>query len=135
MQKYAHIENGVVTNVSVGSPEVAQERGLVELPAGFWIGDLFDGQNFSKKPFNKEERHARLVREATRLLKESAWLGTNDIPAKHRVVWRQWRSALKNVRNLLVDDVTEETSIPSPPEGVEFELPSRANSRAVSRRR
>lgn len=41
---YAQIENGVVVNVIEASPQYASSKGWPEIPAGYGIGSLYDGQ-------------------------------------------------------------------------------------------
>jgi len=48
---FAHIEHGVVVNISVWGSDPPAELGLVEVTGTeFGIGDLYDGQQFSKAP-------------------------------------------------------------------------------------
>jgi hypothetical protein len=41
--KYAIIENGIVVNIVVASPEFAAQQGWIECPEGVGIGWTFDG--------------------------------------------------------------------------------------------
>lgn len=44
---YAIIENGVIVNVALATPEFAAEQGWVELPAGASVGWTFNGTTWS----------------------------------------------------------------------------------------
>lgn len=47
---YGIIENGIVANAVLATPEYAAEHGWVELPAGAGIGWRYDGHAFSPPP-------------------------------------------------------------------------------------
>lgn len=50
MAGFAIIENGVVVNMAVASPEFAASQGWIAVPDGVGIGWSYDGQTFIVPP-------------------------------------------------------------------------------------
>ena len=44
--KYAIVKNSICVNVIVAGAEYAAEIGAVDIPDGFGIGDIFDGEKW-----------------------------------------------------------------------------------------
>jgi hypothetical protein len=100
--KYAVIENGVVTNVAVATPEVAAERGWVECPPGVGIGWTFDGAGEPlPPPPDVEGESARVRAERDRLLVESDVMVLPDrwaaMTQEQQAAWATYRSALRDI--------------------------------------
>ena len=48
--RYAIVESGIAVNVIVSDEAFAQRIGAVLCPDGYGIGDLFDGEAWTKSP-------------------------------------------------------------------------------------
>lgn len=54
--EYAIVKDGVVVNAIISDSEFAESIGAIEMPAGFGIGDIYDGEFFHLEPSPKERR-------------------------------------------------------------------------------
>lgn len=63
MSKYTEVKDGKVVNVVVSTPEVAQERGWM-LNTGETIGDLWDGNVFTKPPASTTPDYTAITRNS-----------------------------------------------------------------------
>ena len=119
MKQYAVVKDGVVTNTLTASEEVAANRGdaafLVECPITVGRGDLYDGVNFSRPPFDLSAHQAIFQANARQKLRDSDWTQLADsMQAAKRIEWTNWRAT---VRNYLQNPSTilEDTVLPDPP--------------------
>jgi hypothetical protein len=100
--KYAIIEGGKVVNIAVATPEVAAERGWVELPEGVGIGWSFDGSGDALPPPPDTEGEAAQVRaQRNTLLVESDVMVLPDrwavMTPEQQTAWATYRQALRDI--------------------------------------
>jgi hypothetical protein len=100
--KYAIIEGGKVVNIAVATPEVAAERGWVELPEGVGIGWSFDGSGDALPPPPDTEGEAARVRaQRNTLLVESDVMVLPDrwavMTPEQQTAWATYRQALRDI--------------------------------------
>jgi len=50
VETYGEIREGKCVNIVVASELLARARGLIKMPAGYGVGDLFDGIAWTKAP-------------------------------------------------------------------------------------
>lgn len=100
--KYAIIENGKVSNIVVAEPDVAAERGWVELPNGVGIGWIFDGAGTVLPPSLDTEAMANEIRtRRNQLLAESDISVLPDrwasMTSEQQQAWSNYRQALRDI--------------------------------------
>ena len=75
--KYAIIENNIVTNIAVASPEFAESQGWVLITEGVSIGWFYANGVFTPPP--EPDYSAQNKAQAESLLQETDWTATIDI--------------------------------------------------------
>lgn len=100
--RYAVIENNVVVNIAIATPEVAAERGWLECPDGVGIGWTFDGVGEALPPAPDTERKSTLARmQRDALLNESDTAVLPDrwaaMTQEQQAAWATYRQALRDV--------------------------------------
>ena len=100
--KYAIIENGIVTNIAVGTPEIAASLGWVECPNDVGIGWTFDGAGIPLPPPPDTEGEAAQVRaDRNKRLVESDLMVVPDrwaaMTPEQQSMWSVYRQALRDI--------------------------------------
>ncbi len=105
--RYAVIQGNKVVNIAVATPEVAAERGWVELPEGVGIGWTFNGGAPVPPPRDIDSEWAAVRVERNRLLSESdahvlpdRWAAIN---AEQQQAWSNYRQALRDIPQTFSD--------------------------------
>ncbi len=98
---YAIIENGIVANIAIATPEVAADRGWIECPEGVGIGWTFDGAGVPLPPAPDAKGEAAKVRSArNELLAESDVMVLPDrwavMTPELQTAWTEYRQALRD---------------------------------------
>ena len=107
MLRYALIENGVVANVVLADPDVAESLGAVACPDSVSPGWLFSDGQYAEPPADTEAEAARVRSERNVLLAESDWTQLADAPlaVEQKTAWATYRQALR--------DITEQPTFPT----------------------
>jgi hypothetical protein len=100
--KYAIIENGIVINIAVASPEFAAQKGWIECPEGVGIGWTFDGAGVPIEPAPDLEELASIARaQRDKLLAESDVMVLPDrwaaMTTEQQSAWAAYRQALRDI--------------------------------------
>lgn len=115
-KKYAIIENGIVENIVVATPEYAAEQGWIEAvyptedTPGTQIGGLYENGKFLPKPRNIDAEWAavRAQRDAL-LLETDALVSTPDrwalLTPEKQQEWLDYRQALRDLPTTAEDPI------------------------------
>ena len=92
------IENGVVTNTIRVDPDnvPAELAGLMTAPEGVGIGDLYDGNTFTKPALYLSGLAEAIRQDRDYLLASCDWTQTADAPVD-QVEWQDYRQALRDI--------------------------------------
>lgn len=107
--RYAVVQNGMVVNVAVATPDYAASQGWIECPAGVGVGWIFDstGEPLPPPPDTegqaariRSERDAKLTASDVAVLPDRWAIMTTE----QQTAWATYRQALR--------DITEQTGFP-----------------------
>ena len=92
------IENGVVTNTILVDPDnmPAEFAGLMTAPEGVGIGDLYNGNTFTKPAPDLSRLTEAVRQERDDLLASSDWTQVADAPVD-QAAWSAYRQALRDI--------------------------------------
>jgi hypothetical protein len=106
-KKYAIVENGVVLNIVVATPEYAEEQGWVEAidptedASGTEIGGLYEDGQFLPKPRDIEAEWAQVRTQRDALLEESDVYVLPDrwaaMTPEQQTAWSTYRQELRDI--------------------------------------
>ena len=112
-KKYAIIENGIVANIVVATPEFAQEQGWVEAidptvdAPGAQIGGLYENGKFLPKPrdIEAEWREVRSRRDAELLNSDINVLPDRwaSMTPEQQTAWSDYRQELRDIPQVFDD--------------------------------
>ena len=108
MQRYAHVKNGVVFNITLANESFAATRThMILCDETTRIGDLWDGTTFSRPPRDMHAEREVFQNEIRKLLRASDWTQIDGTAGQEKANWMQYRAALRAaLRNPTIDPQT-----------------------------
>lgn len=94
MNRFAVIENGMVSNIVEATAEIALNNNWVEA-GDACIGDSYVGETFSR-PNQDEKKAANIRSQRDRILSSSDWTQVADAPVD-QAAWATYRQELRDV--------------------------------------
>jgi len=100
--RYAIIDNGIVVNIAIATPEFAQEQGWIECAEGVDIGWSFDGTGNAVEPpidlvllaNNARAKRDKLLAESDVMVLPDRWAA---MTTEQQAAWATYRQALRDI--------------------------------------